>query len=163
MTGSFACSIEVPASAEQVFDYFIDPALLTSWIGDHAVLDARPGGEFLLDIEGIPVRGKYVEVVRPKLVVVTWGHAGSATLPPGSTEVWFTLTPTEAGNTLVEVEHRGLPDEHLASHRVGWPMFLDRLRRTPRSEDRADQPTNKPVTNDDRPMTDRTTLGWSIQ
>lgn len=124
---SFACAVEVSAAAEEVFDYFIEPELLTSWIGDHAVLDARPGGEFLLDIEGIPVRGQYVEVVRPKLVVVTWGHAGSETLPPGSTEVRFSLTPTETGGTLVEVEHRGLPQEHLPSHRVGWPMFLNRL------------------------------------
>lgn len=126
MTGTFACSIQVPASPTVVFDYFIDAELLVSWIGDYAVLDAQPGGEFTLDIEGIPVRGRYLEVEAPNRVVVTWGHAGSDTLPPGSTEVEFKLTPTPDG-TLVEVEHRKLPPEHIESHKVGWPMFLERL------------------------------------
>lgn len=130
MTGTFTCSIEVPASPETVFDYFIDAELLVTWIGDYAVLDAQPGGEFTLDIAGIPVRGRYLEVVAPKRVVVSWGHAGSETLPPNSTQVHFELTPTSGGGTLVEVEHRNLPAEHLPSHRTGWPMFLDQLRQT---------------------------------
>ena len=58
------------------------------------------------------------------------GHAGSETLPPNSTQVQFTLTPAANGGTLVEVEHRNLPAEHLPSHRIGWPMFMDRLRTT---------------------------------
>ncbi|MGH1490253.1 MAG: SRPBCC family protein [Acidimicrobiales bacterium] len=128
MTGTFSCSIEVDAPPATVFDYFIDAELLVSWIGDYALLDAQPGGEFTLDIEGIPVRGRYLEVVAPKRVVVSWGHAGSETLPPNSTEVQFTLTATTDGGTLVEVEHRNLPDEQLPSHRAGWPMFMDRLR-----------------------------------
>ncbi len=128
MTGSFSCSIELPAPPEIVFDYFTEAELLVSWIGDYAVLDAQPGGEFTLDIEGIPVRGQYLEVVAPERVVVSWGHAGSETLPPNSTEVQFTLTPTADGGTVVEVEHRNLPSEHLPSHKVGWPMFLNRLR-----------------------------------
>lgn len=127
MTDSFACSIEVPSPPETVFDYFTDAKLLVSWIGDYAVLDAQPGGEFTLDIEGIPVRGQYLEVVAPKRVVVSWGHAGSESLPPDSTQVQFTLTPTAAGGTLVQVEHRNLPTEHLPSHRIGWPMFMGRL------------------------------------
>lgn len=128
MTDTFTCSIEVPSPPEAVFDYFIDAELLVSWIGDYAVLDAQAGGEFTLDIEGIPVRGQFLEVVAPKRVVVSWGHAGSETLPPNSTEVQFSLTPTPAGGTLIEVEHRNLPDEHLPSHRIGWPMFFGRLR-----------------------------------
>ena len=126
MTDTFTCSIEVDAPPATVFDYFVDAELLVSWIGDYAVLDAQPGGEFTLDIEGIPVRGQYLEVVANERIVVSWGHAGSETLPPNSTEVHFTLTPTDGG-TLVEVEHRNLPDEHLPSHRLGWPMFMGRL------------------------------------
>ena len=127
MTGTFSCSIEVPAPPEEVFEYFIQAELLVSWIGDYALLDAQPGGEFTLDIEGIPVRGRYLEVTPTERVVVSWGHAGSTTLPPGSTEVEFSLTSTPEGGTLVEVEHRNLPTEHLPSHRTGWPMFMGRL------------------------------------
>lgn len=128
MTDTFSCSIDVPAPPEVVFDYLTQPDLIVSWIGNHAVLDARPGGEFTLDIEGIPVRGEYMEVTPPERVIVSWGHAGSDTLPPSSTEVEFTLVPSPSG-TIVTVEHRKLPSEHVGSHRVGWPMFLDRLQR----------------------------------
>ncbi len=128
MTDTFTCSIEVPAPPETVFDYFIDAKLLLTWIGDYAVLDAQPGGEFTLDIEGVPVRGQYLEVVAPERVVVSWGHAGSEALPPNSTQVQFTLTPAAGGGTLVQVEHRNLPAEQLPSHRIGWPMFMGRLR-----------------------------------
>lgn len=127
-TSTFSCSIEVSAPVEVVFDYFTEAELLVRWIGDHAVLDARPGGEFTLDIEGIPVRGQYIEVVENERVVVSWGHAGSETIPPNSTRVQFTLTPRTGGRTLVEIEHTDLPDEHVDAHRAGWPMFADRLR-----------------------------------
>jgi len=136
VTETFTCSIEVPAPPETVFDYFIDAKLLVSWIGDYAVLDAQPGGEFTLNIEGIPVRGQYLEVVAGKRIVVSWGHAGSETLPPNSTRVQFTLTATDDGGTLVEVEHQDLPDEHLPSHRIGWPMFMDRLHHTTSQQNR---------------------------
>ena len=126
MTGTFTSSIEVAAEPDRVFEYFTRPDAMVTWIGDHAVLDARPGGEFTLDIEGIPVRGRYLVVDRPKRIVVSWGHAGSDSLPPGSTEVEFNFVPADGG-TLVTVEHRGLPDEHVGSHRVGWPMFLGHL------------------------------------
>jgi uncharacterized protein YndB with AHSA1/START domain len=130
VTDSFTCSIEVPAPPAAVFEYFVNAELLVAWIGDYAVLDARPGGEFTLDIEGIPVRGQYLEVLAPERVVVSWGHAGSKTIPPNSTQVQFNLVPTDSGGTLVEVEHRNLPAEHLPSHRIGWPMFMDRLHHT---------------------------------
>ena len=136
MTSTFECSIDIEAPPHIVFGYFIDPQAIIEWIGDHAVLDARPDGEFTLDIEGIPVRGRYVEVLEPERIVVTWGHAGSATMPPGSTEVVFTFAPTASGTHLI-VAHRLLPDEHVASHKVGWPMFLDRLRGAAKSTDGA--------------------------
>ena len=76
------------------------------------------------------MRGQYLEVLAPERVVVSWGHAGSETIPPNSTQVEFDLAPTDSGGTLVEVEHRNLPAEHLPSHRIGWPTFMDRLRHT---------------------------------
>ncbi len=128
MSDVFSCSIEVPAPPEVVFDYLTQAELLVSWIGNYAVLDARPGGEFTLDIEGIPVRGRFIDVTPSERVIVSWGHAGSDSLPPASTEVEFTLATSAAG-TIVTVEHRNLPIDHVASHQVGWPMFLERLQR----------------------------------
>lgn len=96
-------------------------------MGQHAALDPRPGGEFAVDIAGHAIRGRYLEVERPRRVVVAWGVAGSDDLPPGASTVEFRLTPT-AGGTRVDLVHRGLPDARLEGHADGWTHFLSRLR-----------------------------------
>ncbi len=53
----FRSSIVVAAEPETVFDYFTVPERIVRWMGDYAVLDPQPGGEFTLDINGVPVRG----------------------------------------------------------------------------------------------------------
>lgn len=97
-----------------------------SWMGDYAVLDAVPGGVFHLDINGVPVRGSYLELDPPRRLVISWGHAGSSRLPPGVSTVEVILTAIPQG-TRVSLEHRGLPPEEAAMHAVGWPHFLARL------------------------------------
>ena len=57
---------------------------------------------------------------------MSWGVAGSTELPPGTTEVEFTLTPTPAG-TRLRLVHRGLPPSQASMHATGWNHFLLRL------------------------------------
>ncbi len=95
-------------------------------MGQHAVLDPRPGGVFEVDIAGSPIRGEYLEVDRPHRVVVSWGVAGSDELPAGTSTVSFTLTDTGRG-TRVDLLHSGLPEERVAGHVHGWTHFLPRL------------------------------------
>jgi uncharacterized protein YndB with AHSA1/START domain len=42
-------------------------------MGDYAVLDAVPGGVFHLDINGVPVRGRYLELAPPHRLLISWG------------------------------------------------------------------------------------------
>jgi uncharacterized protein YndB with AHSA1/START domain len=58
--------------------------------------------------------------------VVSWGVAGNADMPPGATEVEFTLTPTSAG-THLRLIHRDIPDNQAPMHAIGWDHFLSRL------------------------------------
>lgn len=95
-------------------------------MGQHATLDPRPGGGFAVDIAGYAIRGQYLDVERPRRVVVSWGVAGSSELPPGASTVTFTLTPTPHG-TRVDLVHSGLPDTELDGHADGWTHFLARL------------------------------------
>jgi uncharacterized protein YndB with AHSA1/START domain len=119
-------SIHIEAEPERVFPFFTDPERMVRWMGDYAVLDARPGGEFTVDIHGVPVRGRYVELDPPKRLVVTWGHAGSDVLPPGASTVEV-LFEAVGGGTEVVVVHSGLPDEGVPGHARGWDRFLGRL------------------------------------
>lgn len=96
------------------------------WMGEHAVLDARPGGEFTVHIRGEPVRGRYLEVDPPRRLVISWGHAGSERLPPGASRLEVRFEPADGGTT-VTIAHTGLPEPEASGHRRGWVFFLDRL------------------------------------
>ena len=52
--------------------------------------------------------------------------AGNAGMPPGATEVEFTLTATPAG-TRLRLVHRGLSAGQEQIHAAGWQHFLARL------------------------------------
>lgn len=122
----YAASVHIAARPERVFDYFIRPDAIVRWMGDYAVLDPRPGGEFTLDINGVPVRGRYLEVEPPRRLLISWGHAGSERLPPGASTLEVTLTPEGEGTT-VRIVHSGLPEPEARQHAMGWEHFLARL------------------------------------
>jgi uncharacterized protein YndB with AHSA1/START domain len=101
---------------------------MVRWMGQHATLKPVPGGAFEIDINGVPVRGQYLEVDPPRRVLVSWGVAGNTGMPPGATEVEFTLTPTPQG-TRLRLVHRGLSPGQEDIHAAGWQHFLARLTR----------------------------------
>lgn len=122
----FRDSIDIAASPETVFDYLVTAEGMTAWMGQYAELDPTPGGRFAVDIAGHAIRGEYLHVEHPRRVVVSWGVAGSETLPAGSSRVEFTLTPTGTG-TRVDLTHSDLPDTEVRGHAYGWAHFLPRL------------------------------------
>jgi uncharacterized protein YndB with AHSA1/START domain len=123
---TFTTSVYIDSDPERVFDYFTKPEAILRWMGDYAVLDPVPGGQFTLDINGVPVRGRYLAVDRPHRLLISWGHAGSERLPPGASTVEVILIPGDRGTT-VTVVHSGLPAPEAPQHRLGWVHFLERL------------------------------------
>jgi uncharacterized protein YndB with AHSA1/START domain len=123
---AYSTSLRINATPDEVFPYLTDAALMVQWMGDWADLDAVAGGAFVVDITGIPIRGRYVAVEPPHRVVFTWGAAGNDQLPPESTTVEITLR-ADGAETVLELVHRDLPPEELAQHGVGWVHFLERL------------------------------------
>lgn len=122
----YRTSVDIAAPPEAVYPYFTHADAIVAWMGDYAVLDAVPGGIFSVDINGVPVRGRYLELDPPHRLRISWGHAGSDLLPPGASTVEITLTAIPHG-TRVSVEHRDLPPQEATKHAVGWPHFLTRL------------------------------------
>lgn len=122
----YSTAIDIRATPDEVFDYLVTVAGMTAWMGEHATLEPRVGGTFQVDIAGSPIRGEYLEVVRPHRVVVSWGVAGSREFPSGTSRVSFTLTPTAEG-TRVDLLHSDLPELRVAGHVDGWAHFLPRL------------------------------------
>jgi uncharacterized protein YndB with AHSA1/START domain len=127
MSDTYRTEIEIAAPPETVFDHFVRPELLVRWIGDLARLEARDGGLFAVDINGVVIRGSFVRVERPTVLEIAWGEAGNDEMPPGTTRLTVRFTARGAG-TLVELEHAGLGPREAPKHAIGWPHFLDRLR-----------------------------------
>ncbi len=125
-TDPITASVYVQAPPERVFEHFTSSAAMTSWMGQWAELVPVVGGRFAVDIEGVAVRGCYLELDPPHRLVISWGHAGSNRLPPGASTVEIALTP-EADGTRVEILHRQLPEPEASRHPAGWRHFLARL------------------------------------
>ena len=120
-------SQRVGASPDTVFDFLTDPDKMLRWMGTEVKIDPTPGGTFWLNATGTDIAvGQYVEVERPKKVVFTWGWEGSADVPPASSTVTITLT-ADGTDTIVELQHHGLPTGQDTEHTKGWTYYLARL------------------------------------
>jgi uncharacterized protein YndB with AHSA1/START domain len=116
--GAVRLEIRIDAAPETVFALLTDPAHMKIWFAELVDADARPGGVFRISGPvGVSIEGTYLEVVKDRKVVFTWG--GVEGLAPGQTTVEFLLEPDGKG-TLLRLRHYGLPGPAVESHRVGW-------------------------------------------
>ena len=120
---SYSTSIFVDAAPDAVFDCLVIPEMMVRWMGERALLQAVAGGRFEVDINGVLIRGQFIEIERPRRLVVSWGQLGNALLPPGASRVTFELSGERDG-TLVRLIHDDLPAPEANKHAVGWPHFL---------------------------------------
>jgi uncharacterized protein YndB with AHSA1/START domain len=123
---AYSTSLFVEAAPDAVFDCLVVPEMMVRWMGDRALLQAVEGGRFEVDINGVLIRGAFVEVERPRRLVVSWGQLGNSTLPPGASRVTFELV-AQGDGTMLTLTHDGLPAEEEKKHAIGWPHFLGRL------------------------------------
>jgi uncharacterized protein YndB with AHSA1/START domain len=110
-----------------VYAYLTESAGWARWQGQSAEVDAVPGGLFRVTVgEGQIAEGRFVELIRDSRIVFTWGWRGHPLLPPESSTVEIELV-ADGDTTLVRLTHRGLPNEEIASHVVGWEHYVPRL------------------------------------
>lgn len=124
----------IEATAEEVFDAWLDPASLAAWMRPGGVLrstakvDPRVGGAFEVVMHAVagPIvhTGVYRTIDRPKRLVFTW-------ISPAThhTESLVTVEfHARQGTTEVVVTHEQLPDRDARpSHTEGWTQALDLL------------------------------------
>jgi uncharacterized protein YndB with AHSA1/START domain len=118
--------LEIAAKPETIWNLLVDPKEIVRWMGQVANFDARPGGQYRMEVvPGHIAVGKFVEIERPRKLVYTWGWEGSP-VKPGSTTVIFELVPRGKG-TLLRFRHE-LPNVEAAnSHAEGWDHYFERL------------------------------------
>lgn len=126
------------ASAERVFDAWLNPELVGKWMFGPALreekilrieIEARIGGSFsflvLRDGEELDHVGEYIELKRPNRLVFTWG------LPKYSHNfsiVRIDITPLESGCELT-LTHELTPEwaDYVDRTKDAWTKMLDML------------------------------------
>jgi uncharacterized protein YndB with AHSA1/START domain len=123
----------IPATAEVLFDAFLDPYALAEWMRPGAIrstvatVDPRVGGRYEVIMQGesgaIPHSGVYRHIDRPKRLVFTWRspHTG-----PNETLVTVDFVQAAKGTEVV-VTHELLPEDARPAHSRGWTSGLEHL------------------------------------
>ena len=119
--------MRIVAAPTAVFALLTDARQMMNWLAQSVTADARPGGTFCLaDLNGLRVEGTYLEIVRERKVVFTWG--GIEGLRPGESTVGFALH-ADGNHALVRLRHVGLSDAAVEAHCLGWKnSWLPKLR-----------------------------------
>jgi uncharacterized protein YndB with AHSA1/START domain len=122
------------ASAERVFDAWLDPKTAGRWLFATATgrmvrveIDARVGGQFVFvdrrDGEDVEHCGEYLEIDRPRRLIFTFG------VPKYSSEmtrVRIDIVPRDTGCELT-LTHEGVLLEYADRTQAGWTEILRRL------------------------------------
>jgi uncharacterized protein YndB with AHSA1/START domain len=122
------------ASAEQVFDAWLDPKTAGRWLfatpsGQmvRVEINARVGGRFIIvdrrDGEDIEHCGEYLDIHRPRRLVFTFGVPKYS---PEMTRVCVEIVPRGAGCELT-LTHEGVLPEYTNRTQAGWTEILARL------------------------------------
>ena len=122
------------ASAERVFDAWLDPKSAGRWLFATAAgqmvrvdIDARVGGRFVLvdrrDGEDIEHCGEYLQIDRPRRLVFTFGVPKYS---PEMTRVCIDIIPRDPGCELT-LTHEGVLPDYTARTEAGWTGILAHL------------------------------------
>lgn len=123
----------IAASAEDLFDAWLDPEALATWMragpiaSTVATVEPYEGGSYEITMHGqrgpIVHKGVYRRIDRPKRLVFTWTSLG--------TEMCDTLVTVDfvpVGNrTEIIVTHEQLPESAKTAHTAGWTRGLEHL------------------------------------
>jgi len=123
----------INASAEDLFDAWLDPEALAQWMRPGTInstvarVEPRVGGSYEITMQStsgpIVHKGVYQTIDRPKRLVFTWMS--------GPTENKETLVTVDFiridKRTEVIVTHEQLPESAMPSHRNGWTSGLEHL------------------------------------
>jgi uncharacterized protein YndB with AHSA1/START domain len=126
----------LPVSPALVYAEWTDPDAIADWMCPRparclsVILEPRVGGALRFEIEenGVTfsVWGRFLSLVAPRLIRFTWS---CSTWPDPGVESMVTVTLDEVGDdeTVMTIEHSGLPDGLAERHEAGWFAIAEQL------------------------------------
>jgi uncharacterized protein YndB with AHSA1/START domain len=122
----------IDASAEELFDAWLDPEALAQWMLPEGVsaiaptVDARVGGKYNLIMTTangtVPHDGVYLTIDRPHTLAFTWNSPYTHGIETKVTVEFRTVAAGTGnmGGTEVLLTHELLPLKEVEGHRRGW-------------------------------------------
>ena len=135
----FTITRTIDASPGEVFEAWIDPALMTLWFAPPpctvttATADPRPGGHYsiaVVDPDGNvhTTTGEYRELIPGRRLVKTWAYHGPFPYDSTPTLVTVDFRELRPGVTEITVTHSQLQDEEAREGvGAGWALCLEQL------------------------------------
>jgi activator of HSP90 ATPase len=115
-------SVVLPASAESLFDMYLDPAVHAAITGHPVTIGAQPGAAFRAF--GGQLSGAVLAVARPHLVVQSWRSTKFHADDPDSTLILtFTRDGSNATSGRIDLVHFDVPDHDLKDVTEGWSKY----------------------------------------
>ncbi len=115
-------SVVLPASAESLFQMYLDPAAHAAITGNAVTIGAEPGAAF--SAFGGQLSGTILAVVRPRLIVQAWRSTKFHAVDPDSTLILsFTPDDFDATHGRIDLVHLDVPDHDFQDVTEGWPKY----------------------------------------
>jgi uncharacterized protein YndB with AHSA1/START domain len=140
------CTRQIPASPEDVFDVWIDPACPGGpWFSPNnehqkgrTILDGKVDGLFYHSVSANGGSwthyGRFTQLERGKVVEHTWVCEATK----GRESTVTTTFEAREGGTFVKIVHTGVPDDEEGRHqKAGWSWILGALAETMKKRSQA--------------------------
>jgi len=134
--GLCIATVEVPASAERVFDALASDEICRWWVRPGVfdtrewTGDVRPGGTWRASGIGggrpYTLEGQFLEVEKPHRLVHTWTLAGT---PEATTTIEYVLEPADGGTRVTLRQSRFAGRGSCAATAIGWETSFEELAR----------------------------------
>ena len=112
-------SVVLPASAEDLYAAYLDPALHAAFTGAPVTVGAEPGAIFRA-FEG-QISGTTLTVVEPRLIVQSWRSMNFLDSDPDSTLI-LAFVP-EGGHGRIDLIHIDVPEQDYQGVSEGWEKY----------------------------------------
>jgi activator of HSP90 ATPase len=110
-------TVVLPASAEELFSMYMDPAIHGEFTGAPARISDEAGSVF--EAFGGLLKGRTLQVVKPRLIIQSWRSVNFADDDPDSTLIiMFTQEEDNAGR--IDLVHLDVPESDYQGVSGGW-------------------------------------------
>lgn len=112
-------SVVLPASAEKLFEMYINPSTHQAITGASVDIGAKSGSEFKA-FDGA-LTGTILEVIKPRLIIQSWRSVNFMAEDPDSTLILAFTSEGDEGR--IDLVHLDVPDQDYQGVYQGWEKY----------------------------------------